>query len=68
MKLMRVEVIEGADAGRRIVCVDTVSAGVDDRVLVAEGTAAYLFMKEKFDVNAPVDAAIVGIIDEDVSL
>ena len=28
MKLMRVEVIEGADAGRRIVCVDTVSAGV----------------------------------------
>lgn len=68
MKLMRVEVLGGTDAGRQLVCVDTVSAGAGDLVLVAQGSAAYLFMKERFGVNAPVDAAIVGIIDEDVSL
>ena len=49
-------------------CVDTISAGTGDRVLVATGSAAYRFMRETFGKNAPVDAAIVGIIDEDVNL
>ncbi len=68
MKLMRVEVIDGPESGRRLVCVDTISAGTGDCVLVATGSAAYHFMRETFGKNAPVDAAIVGIIDEDVSL
>lgn len=68
MKLMRVEVIDGPEAGRRLVCVDTISAGTGDRVLVTTGSAAYHFMKERFGREAPIDAAIVGIIDEDVSL
>lgn len=68
MKLMRVEVIDGPESGRRLVCVDTISAGTGDRVLVATGSAVYHFMRETFGKNAPVDAAIVGIIDEDVSL
>lgn len=68
MKLMRVEVLTGVDQGRQIVCVDTVSAGIGDRVLVSTGSAAYRFTREMFQRNAPIDAVIVGIVDEDVSL
>lgn len=68
MKLMRVEVLTGVDQGRQIVCVDTVSAGIGDRVLVSTGSAAYRFTQELFQRNAPIDAVIVGIVDEDVGL
>ena len=68
MKLMRVEVLSGDERGRQLVCVDTISAGSGDRVLVATGSTAYHFMCGEFQRNAPVDAVIVGIIDEDVSL
>lgn len=61
-KLMVVEVIGGADAGKRLVAVDVISAGIGDRVLVTLGSSA----REMFeDDNIPVDAAIIGIIDED---
>ena len=39
-----------------------------ERVLVTTGSSAYQFVKERFHRCAPVDAVIVGIIDEDVSL
>ena len=65
MKLMRVEVLTGIDAGKQIV---TISAGMGERVLVTTGSSAYQFVRERFQKNAPVDAVIVGIIDEDVSL
>jgi ethanolamine utilization protein EutN len=68
MKLMCVEVVAGDDAGKQLICVDTISAGVGDRVIVTTGASAYLFMRDEFNKNAPVDAVIVGIIDEDVSL
>lgn len=68
MKLMRVEVIAGDEAGKQLICVDTISAGVGDRVIVATGPSAYHFVKDEFQKNAPVDAVIVGIIDEDVNL
>ncbi|MGN0076958.1 MAG: EutN/CcmL family microcompartment protein [Parafannyhessea sp.] len=68
MKLMRVEVVAGDDAGKQLICVDTISAGVGDRVIVTTGASAYLFMRDEFNKNAPVDAVIVGIIDEDVNL
>ena len=68
MKLMRVEVVAGDDAGKQLICVDTISAGVGDRVIVTTGASAYLVMRDEFQKNAPVDAVIVGIIDEDVSL
>ena len=68
MKLMRVEVVAGDEAGKQLICVDTISAGVGDRVIVTTGSSAYLFMRDEFQKNAPVDAVIVGIIDEDVSL
>ena len=61
-KLMVVEVIGGADAGKRLVAVDVISAGIGDRVLVTLGSSARKMFE---DDNIPVDAAIVGIIDED---
>ena len=68
MKLMRVEVITGDEAGKQFICVDTISAGVGDRVIVTTGASAYLFVRDEFQKNVPVDAVIVGIIDEDVNL
>ena len=41
-----------------VVAADHVGAGTGDRVLLVTGTAA-----TKFSMEAPVDAAIVGIID-----
>ena len=61
-KLMVVEVIGGADAGKRLVAVDVISAGIGDRVLVTLGSSARKMFE---DDNIPVDAAISGIIDED---
>ena len=59
---MLVEVVGGKESGKRMVAADVVGAGVDDRVLVTTGGSA---RKMLGDENIPVDAAIVGIIDED---
>ena len=61
-KLMVVEVIGGTDAGKWLVAVDVISAGIGDRVLVTLGSSARKMFE---DDNIPVDAAIIGIIDED---
>ena len=61
-KLMVVEVIGGTDAGKRLVAVDVISAGIGDRVLVTLGSSVRKMFE---DDNIPVDAAIIGIIDED---
>ncbi len=61
-KLMLVEVIGGINAGQRLVVVDIISAGIGDRVLVTTGSSARRMLG---DDNVPVDAVIVGIIDED---
>ena len=61
-KLMLVEVVGGKESGKRMVAADVVGAGVDDRVLVTTGGSA---RKMLGDDNIPVDAAIIGIIDED---
>ena len=45
----------------RIVAVDNVGAGIGEYVLVAVGSAARIGCDM---ANAPVDAAIVGIIDD----
>ena len=44
-----------------LVAVDQVGAGIGDMVLVAQGSSA---RKTVQHADAPVDAAIVGIIDE----
>ena len=60
-KLMLVEVIGGTNAGQRMV-VDIISAGIGDRVLVTTGSSARRMLG---DDDVPVDAVIIGIIDED---
>jgi len=48
------------DGGNRLVAIDTVDAGIGDRVLVVQGSAARLStgLSER-----PIDAAIVGVVD-----
>ncbi|HET9130113.1 MAG TPA: EutN/CcmL family microcompartment protein [Terriglobia bacterium] len=53
--------LEGRDSGDPIVALDSVSAGIGDRVLVVqEGFSA---MTSVGRPNSPIDAAVVGIID-----
>ena len=44
--------------GQRIVAADQVGAGTGDRVLLAMGTVA-----SRFCMEAPIDAAVVAILD-----
>lgn len=61
-KLMIVEAIENDKlTGRFLVAVDGVGAGIGEKVLVACGSAARLGIANP---EAPVDATIVGIVDE----
>ena len=62
LKFMLVEVIGGIDAGRLIIAADTIGAGIGERVLICVGSSAQR-MLDRDDV--PIDAIIVGIIDED---
>lgn len=64
-KLMLAEVIGGKENGRRIVVVDNISGGVGDRVIVATGSSA---RKMLGDDSIPVDAAVIGIIDDDCNV
>ena len=48
-------------AGERVVAIDIIGAGIGEYVLVAQGSAARIGCDM---ADAPVDAAIVGIIDE----
>jgi len=61
-KLLIVQPIDphGAAAGTPVVAVDTVSAGFTETVLVVTGSSARMTTRTK---DAPVDAAIVGIVD-----
>lgn len=51
-----------ACAGDRLVAVDSVGAGINDIVLVSTGSAARLAWSR--NAEAPVDACIVGIVDD----
>ena len=62
-KLMQAEIIGGGtEEGRRIIVVDNISAGIGDRVVITTGSSARRMLG---DDNIPVDAVVVGIIDED---
>ena len=60
-KFMIVEPIPSLKVDNRIVAVDKVGAGIGELVLVAQGSAARIGCG---DDRAPIDAAIVGIIDD----
>jgi ethanolamine utilization protein EutN len=59
--LVRALTLEGKMEGKPLVAIDSVDAGVGDRVLVVrEGRAAGMALGR---ASGPVDAAIVGIVD-----
>ena len=61
-KFMIVEPIDAMKkAGEQLVAIDTIGAGIGEYVLVAQGSAARIGCDM---TDVPVDAAIVGIIDE----
>lgn len=62
LKFMLVEVLGGLDDGRLLIAADTIGAGIGERVLVCTGSSARQMLDRD---NVPVDAVIVGIIDED---
>ena len=65
-KFLIIEPIKSmAHAGDRLVAIDNVGAGIGEVVLVATGSAARIGCGME---GAPIDAAIVGIIDEGVKL
>jgi ethanolamine utilization protein EutN len=60
-KLLIVRPIENMEAKDEFVAIDNVGAGIGETVLVARGSAARVGCDL---ADAPVDAAIVGIVDE----
>lgn len=61
-KLLVVRAIDpsGKDEGGHMVAVDTVDAGLRDKVLVVTGSSARMAHGLK---DTPVDAAIIGVVD-----
>ena len=55
-------VAEMGEKNDQVVAVDNVGAGIGEFVLVALGSAARIGCDKE---NAPIDAAIVGIVDQD---
>lgn len=64
-KFMIVETLAATGAEKRLVAVDNVGAGIGELVLVATGSAARVGCDQS---SAPIDAAIVGIIDNGTGL
>lgn len=64
LKLMIVQFLDGANqpVGEIIVAADFIGAGIGEKVLVAQGSAA----RQMGGLGqSPIDAVIVGIIDEE---
>lgn len=62
LKFMLAEEIGGSSQRRRLIVVDNIGAGIGDRVIVSTGSAARRMLGND---DIPVDAAVIGIIDED---
>ncbi len=56
-------IVEPKEGGNSFVAIDNVGAGIGENVLVATGSAARIGCGLN---TAPVDAAIVGIIDDNI--
>jgi ethanolamine utilization protein EutN len=65
-KFLIVEPLEKMERNNsRLVAVDIVGAGIGEIVLVATGSAARIGCNME---NSPIDAAIVGIVDDGIGL
>jgi len=63
MKLLVVEILDSLTEkpGRILVAVDLIGAGIGEKVLITQGSSA---RRMKGFEDVPIDAMIVGIIDE----
>ena len=62
LKVGIIQLIEnGSQTDKFLVAIDTVGAGIGEYVLVTQGSSARLAL---VNPNTPVDAVVVGIIDE----
>ena len=60
-KIFEIRLIEnGQETDRYIVAIDSVGAGIGEKVLVTTGSSARLAL---LNPNTPVDAVVVGIVD-----
>ncbi|MBQ4145475.1 MAG: EutN/CcmL family microcompartment protein [Clostridia bacterium] len=64
-KFMVIEPIASMGIKDKLVAVDNVGAGIGEIVLVAQGSAARIGCGLD---NSPIDAAIVGIVDNGIPL
>jgi ethanolamine utilization protein EutN len=65
-KFMIVEIVDSmSEKAKQLIAIDNIGAGIGEYVLVAQGSAARIGCDVK---DAPVDAAIVGIIDDGTRL
>lgn len=64
-KFMIVEPIDHMPVKGRMVAIDNVGAGIGEIVLIATGSAARIGCNM---AEAPIDAAIVGIVDDGIGL
>lgn len=65
-KFMIVEIVGNmSNKAKQLIAVDNIGAGIGEYVLVAQGSAARIGCDME---DAPVDAAIVGIIDDGTRL
>ncbi|OQY11288.1 MAG: ethanolamine utilization protein EutN [Desulfobacteraceae bacterium 4572_19] len=63
LKLMIVRQIDACTGEEKesFIAADFIGAGIGDTVLVASGSSARMVLERR---NAPIDATIIGIIDE----
>ncbi|SHE90763.1 EutN/CcmL family microcompartment protein [Clostridium fallax] len=60
-KLLIVKPLDEYNLGKNIVAIDRVGAGIESLVVVTLGSNAKVGLKKQ---DMPIDAAIVGIVDE----
>jgi ethanolamine utilization protein EutN len=62
-KFLMVETLEGMGLQKeRFIAIDTVGAGIGEIVLITRGSSSRCSID---NMNAPIDAAIVGIVDDE---
>ncbi|WP_311491528.1 EutN/CcmL family microcompartment protein [uncultured Anaerococcus sp.] len=68
MKFMLVEVLDNNKEKKQLVAVDTIGAGIGDRVLISQGSSARRILEQSDEQRIPIDAVIVAIIDDDCKI
>lgn len=62
LKFMLAEIINHEENKQYLIVADTIGAGIGDRVIICTGSSSRNIFSES---NIPIDATVIGIIDED---